>query len=344
VLVSESRFLRACRHESVDCTPVWFMRQAGRALPEYRSIRGDGSILDAIQKPDLATEITLQPVRRYGVDAAILYSDIMVSAYAVGFGVEITPGVGPVVNDPFSTLDDLQRLRPLEPEEDIPYVLETVRSLTKELAVPLIGFTGAPFTIASYLIEGRPTRSWEKTKAVMKEDPSLWNSLMERLSQHAIATLSAQLSNGANAVQLFDSWIGAIDLAEFDVLVKPHLMNIISELQTRHDSPMIYFGTNTAHLLSSLDVLNADVIGVDWRIPINKAWDRVGRSHGIQGNLDPSLCAESYEAAAQGALDILGQIDNQNGHIFNLGHGVLPDTDPSVLERLVELVHEETRR
>jgi uroporphyrinogen decarboxylase len=339
----DAPFLRACRGEPGPTVPVWFMRQAGRSLPEYRAIRGEGSILDAIRTPDLATEITLQPVRRYGVDAAILYSDIVTPVAAIGFGVDVAPGIGPVVEHPFASADDLDRLRPLEPIVDVPYVLETVANLVGELGdVPLIGFAGAPFTVASYLVEGAPTRTWTKTKALMHTDPGLWDQLMDRLADQAIASLRAQVTAGASAVQLFDSWAGALTPADYERFVLPHSAKVLSGVADL-GVPRIHFGVSTGELLGLMRSAGADVVGVDWRVPLDAARARLGDDVVLQGNLDPALVVAGAEVAVAGARDVLRRNDGHPGHVFNLGHGVLPETDPSVLEQVVELVHAEGR-
>ncbi|HEX7094537.1 MAG TPA: uroporphyrinogen decarboxylase [Acidimicrobiales bacterium] len=335
-----SDFLAACRGEPHERVPVWFMRQAGRSLPEYRAIRGEGSILDAIKTPDLAAEITLQPVRRYGVDAAILYSDIVVPVHAIGFGVDVAPGTGPVVEQPFAGKEDLQRLRPLEPEVDTPYVIETVRTLVRELPVPLIGFAGAPFTVASYLVEGRPSRTYAKTKALMHSEPALWFELLDRLADLAIASLRSQVLAGASAVQLFDSWAGALTLADYRRFVLPASAKVfaaIGELGV----PRIHFGTNTGELLGAMADAGADVVGVDWRVHLDDARRRVPPDRALQGNLDPAICLAPWPVVADQVRDVLARNGGHPGHIFNLGHGVLPETDPSILERVVALVHEE---
>ena len=343
-----SPFLRACRGEPGTPgthrgrVPVWFMRQAGRSLPEYRAIRGTGSILDAIRDPELSTEITLQPVRRYGVDAAILYSDIVVPVAAIGFGVDIAPGVGPVVEHPFEGAADLDRLRPLDPEADTPFVLETVRLLVRELDVPLIGFAGAPFTVASYLVEGRPSRTYLKTKALMYGDPALWHQLMERLTDLAIASLRSQVAHGASAVQLFDSWAGALSPDDYERYVLPHsraVFDAIGELGV----PRIHFGVNTGELLKLMADAGADVVGVDWRVPLDLARRRVGPGYALQGNLDPAVCTAPPAVVADAVRAVLARNAGHPGHIFNLGHGVLPELDPAVLEQVVELVHREGR-
>ncbi len=317
------------------------MRQAGRALPEYRAIRGEGTILDAIAKPDLAAEITLQPVRRYGVDAAILFSDIVVPIAAIGFGVDIAPGTGPVVEQPFARQADLARIRPLEPELDTPYVLETVRILTDELDVPLIGFAGAPFTVASYLIEGRPSRIYARTKALMHGQPDLWHALMERLADLALASLRSQIEAGAQAVQLFDSWVGDLSEADYVAFVLPHTTRIFEQVADL-GVPRIHFGVNTGELLGPMAEAGADVVGVDWRLPLDVAGERVGATHAVQGNLDPALCFAPWPVIEHEVRRVLDEgRRHPGGHIFNLGHGVMPETDPSVLARIVELVHAE---
>ena len=338
----ESPFLRALRGEPTEVTPVWFMRQAGRSLPEYRAIRGAGTILRAIADPDLATEITLQPVRRYGVDAAILYSDIMTPAHAIGFGVDIEPGVGPVVATPFRGRSDLARLRPLDPEADTPYVLQTVRNLVGELPVPLIAFAGAPFTVASYLIEGRPSRTYVRTKALMHTDTALWFDLMDALADLAIDSLRSQVDAGATALQLFDSWAGALSPADYERFVLPSSRRVLSAFEGT-GVPRIHFGVNTAELYPLIAASGADVVGVDWRTPLDAARTRVPEHVGLQGNLDPAIVAAGWAPTAPAVLDVLrrggGNPGGRGGHVFNLGHGVLPETEPETLERVVELVH-----
>ena len=338
----DSPFLRACRGEPTDVTPVWFMRQAGRSLPEYRAIRGTGTILRAIADPELATEITLQPVRRYGVDAAILYSDIMTPVHAIGFGVDIEPGVGPVVAEPFNSRADLGRLRPLDPEADTPYVLRTVRNLVAELPVPLIAFAGAPFTVASYLLEGRPSRTYVRTKALMHTDQALWFDLMDALADLAIDSLHSQLDAGASALQLFDSWAGALSPADYEHFVLPASSKVLAAFADA-GVPRIHFGVNTSELLGLMAAAGADVVGVDWRTPLDAARSRVPTGVGLQGNLDPAIVAAGWGPTEAAVLDVLrrggGNPGGRGGHVFNLGHGVLPETDPETLERVVALVH-----
>ena len=335
---SSDPFLAACRGEPHDYTPVWFMRQAGRSLPEYRAVRGSGSILDAIADPELSAEITLQPVRRYGVDAAILYSDIVVPASAVGFGVDVKPGLGPVVEQPFERTSDLQRLRPLEPEIDTPYVLETVRRVVAEASVPLIGFAGAPFTVASYLIEGAPSRTYGRTKALMLGDPDLWNDLMERLVDMAITSLRSQIVAGASAVQLFDSWAGALSPLVYERCVLPHSRRVFEGVADT-GVPRIHFGVGTGEILPLMAKAGADVVGVDWRVPLDAARRRLGPATILQGNLDPASCLGPPAVVEAEVADVLSRNGGHPGHVFNLGHGVLPETNPAVLERVVAQVH-----
>jgi uroporphyrinogen decarboxylase len=343
VSVADSVFLRACRRQPTEKIPVWFMRQAGRALPEYRAARGPGSILDAIRQPELAAELTLQPVTRYGVDAAILFSDIVVPVAAVGFGVDIQQGVGPVVADPFRSADDLGRLKALDPEADTPYVLETVRIVSETLAgdgIPLIGFAGAPFTVASYLIEGGPSRDHRRTMALMKEQPELWGRLLDTLAELALASLRSQVGAGASAVQLFDSWAGALSAEEYAVSVLPASRKVLGGL-AELGVPRIHFGVGTGHLLHLMGEAGADVVGVDWRTPLDEARTIVGPGRAVQGNLNPTTCLEGWDAVRDEARDVINR-GGGTGHIFNLGHGVLPGTDPAVLEKLVAFVHEQT--
>jgi uroporphyrinogen decarboxylase len=337
------RVLDACRCRPVDTTPVWFMRQAGRSLPEYRALRGEGSILEAIAQPELAAEITLQPVRRYGVDAAILFSDIVVPVKAVGVDIEIVAGRGPVVAEPFRTLADLGRLRPLEPEGDLPYVAETVRILVKELDVPLVGFAGMPFTVASYLIEGGPTRTFAATKRLMHSEPVLFRKLLERLGEVTLAFLRAQVEAGASAVQLFDSWAGALSRADYERFVMPVSRSVFAAL-TDLGVPRIHFGVGTGELLDLMAGPDVEVVGIDWRVPLRRAAERVGAGKALQGNLDPAICLGPWEVVEVEVRRILDEAADLPGHIFNLGHGVLPETEPELLERVVELVHEVGRR
>jgi uroporphyrinogen decarboxylase len=336
---STDPFLAACRRQPVARRPVWFMRQAGRSLPEYRARRGEGSILDVLRHPELVAELTLQPVARYGVDAAILYSDIMVPVSAVGFGVEVSPGIGPVVDRPFRAAGDLERVRPLRPD-DVAWMTEAIQILVKELAVPLIGFAGGPFTVASYLIEGGPSRTYALTKTLMHAEPGVWRELMDRLAGHAITSLRLQVEAGARAVQLFDSWVGALSPHDYRRFVLPASRQIfegVAEL----GAPRIHFGVGTAALLELMAEAGADVVGVDWRVPLTEARQRLGPHYAVQGNLDPAVCLAPWPVVEAEARRVLAEAGPGPGHIFNLGHGVLPQTQPEVLERLADLVRQE---
>jgi uroporphyrinogen decarboxylase len=345
---ADTDLVRACFRQPVTRTPVWFMRQAGRSLPEYRAARGTGSILSAIADAPLAAELTLQPVRRYGVDAAILFSDIVVPVHAIGFGVDVEPGRGPVVAEPFRQASDLERLRPLEPATDVPYVTEAVRLVARELAgsgTALIGFAGAPFTVASYLIEGGPSRTFTKVKSLMHGNPELWDRLMERLAAMSVAFLRAQVEAGAQAVQLFDSWAGSLSPDEYIRFVLPATISVFDGIADL-GVPSILFGVGTGELLGLMATAGSDVVGVDWRVPLREARRRVGPAHAVQGNLDPALCVAPWpvvEAAARGVLESAAD-GSGTGHIFNLGHGVLPESDIGILAAVVELVHAESSR
>ncbi|WP_375475566.1 uroporphyrinogen decarboxylase [uncultured Jatrophihabitans sp.] len=332
-----SLLVRAATGRPGPYPPVWFMRQAGRSLPEYRALREGSSMLDACRTPDLITEITLQPVRRHGVDAAIFFSDIVVPLVATGVGVDIVPGVGPVVDEPIRDRAAVERLRPLTPD-DVPYITEAVRTLTRELgSTPLIGFAGAPFTLASYLVEGGPSRDHARTKALMHDDPSLWHALLERIGGIARTYLAVQIDAGASAVQLFDSWAGALSLADYTEFVLPHSRAVLEPLAG--SVPRIHFGVGTGELLVAMRGAGADVVGVDWRVSLDEAARRLGPGAIVQGNLDPALLSASWPVVERAVRRVVAQGRAADGHIFNLGHGVPPDTDPEVLTRIVELVH-----
>jgi uroporphyrinogen decarboxylase len=337
-----SSFLQACRSEPVDRTPVWFMRQAGRSLPEYKALKGTTNILEAIKQPELATRITLQPVQRYGVDAAILYSDIVVPVHALGFGVDIQAGVGPVVERPFRSAADLDRLRPLEPEADVPYVLETVRLLVKELGdeVPLIGFAGAPFTVASYLVEGKPSRDYVETRRMLWQSPDLFAALLDRLADIALASLRSQVEAGASAVQLFDSWAGALEPWDYERFVLPSVRKIFDGVADL-GVPRIASGVGTAELLVQWSAAGATVVSVDSTITLDEARRRVGPGVAVQGNLDPwAVALAPWDVVEQKTLDVLASNGGRAGHVFNLGPGVRPETAPDTLQRIVDLVHD----
>ncbi|UZJ33726.1 uroporphyrinogen decarboxylase [Streptomyces endophytica] len=339
----DSAFLRACRREPVPHTPVWFMRQAGRSLPEYLKAREGIPMLESCTRPELVTEITLQPVRRHDVDAAIYYSDIVVPLKAIGIDLDIKPGVGPVIANPIRSRADLAQLRDLTPE-DVSYVTEAVGLLTAELGPkPLIGFAGAPFTLASYLVEGGPSRNHENTKALMYGDPQLWADLLDRLADITSAFLKVQIEAGASAVQLFDSWVGALTPADYRRSVMPASAKVFRAVAD-YGVPRIHFGVGTGELLGLLGEAGADVVGVDWRVPLDEAARRVGPGKALQGNLDPAVLFAPREAVETKAGEVLDAAAGLEGHIFNLGHGVLPNTDPDALTRLVEYVHTRTAR
>ncbi|MGW9494006.1 uroporphyrinogen decarboxylase [Streptomyces prasinus] len=339
----DSAFLKACRREPVPHTPVWFMRQAGRSLPEYRKVREGIAMLDSCMRPDLVAEITLQPVRRHNVDAAIYFSDIVVPLKAIGIDLDIKPGIGPVVEQPFRTRADLARLRDLTPE-DVSYVTEAYGLLTAELgATPLIGFAGAPFTLASYLVEGGPSRTYENAKAMMYGDPELWADLLDRLADITAAFLTVQIEAGASAVQLFDSWAGALSPADYRRSVLPASAKVLDKV-SGHGIPRIHFGVGTGELLGLMGEAGADVVGVDWRVPLDEAVRRVGPGKALQGNLDPTVLFAGTEAVEAKTREVLAAAEGLEGHVFNLGHGVMPNTDADALTRLVDHVHTLTAR
>ena len=342
--VRDSAFLRACRREPVPHTPVWFMRQAGRALPEYKKAREGTAMLESCMRPDLVTEITLQPVRRYGVDAAVFFSDIVVPLKAIGVDVEIQPGVGPVIARPIRRAADLEQLRPLDPAADLPFVTEAIGQLTRELgATPLIGFGGAPYTVASYLIEGGPSKNHERTKAMMYGEPELFAALLDRLADLTAGFLRTQIEAGASAVQLFDSWAGSLAPEDYRRYVMPHSAKVLSAVADL-GVPRIHFGVGTGELLALMGDAGADVVGVDWRVPLSEASRRVGPDKALQGNLDPAVIFAPWPAVEMKVREILADAEGLPGHIFNLGHGVLPEMDPDVLTRVVDLVHEVSAR
>jgi uroporphyrinogen decarboxylase len=336
--LNDAPFLRACRRQAVPHTPVWFMRQAGRSLPEYRKIREGVGMLESCRRPDLVTEITLQPVRRHNVDAAVLFSDIVVPIAAAGVDLDIVAGTGPVVAEPIRTADDLDRLRPIT-AGDVGFVAEAVRQLVGELGpTPLIGFAGAPFTLASYLIEGGPSRTYTRTKAMMYGDPVLWHALLGRLAEITLAFLRTQIDAGVSAVQLFDSWAGALSEVDYREFVLPHSSAVLAGLAGA-GVPRIHFGVGTAVLLSAMGEAGADVVGVDWRTPLDQATKVVGPDRAVQGNLDPAVLFAGREVVQREARRVVEQGRATPGHVFNLGHGVLPDTDPDNLTRLVDFIH-----
>ena len=338
-----SDLVRAARGLPVSRTPVWFMRQAGRSLPEYRALRAGTAMLEACQDADLVTEITLQPVRRHGVDAAILFSDIVLPLVVAGVDIEIKPGVGPVVATPVRSVADVDALPPLEPER-LAFLQTAVRSLVAELgSTPLIGFAGAPFTLATYLIEGGPSKEHARTKAFMYAAPEAWSRLLDRLAISAATFLRAQVEAGAAAVQLFDSWAGVLSAADYAERVLPHSRAVLDAVAA-YDVPRIHFGVGTGELLRDMGEAGADVVGVDWRVPLDEAARRVGPGYSLQGNLDPAVLLADRETVDREVRRVVEQGRAARGHVFNLGHGVLPDTDPGVLTHVAELVHELSAR
>jgi uroporphyrinogen decarboxylase len=335
----ESLFLRACRREPVPATPVWYMRQAGRSLPEYRAVRDRYSMVAACTTADVIAELTLQPLRRFAADAAILFSDIVVPLRAVGLDIDIKPGVGPVTAEPFRAEGDVSRLRDLEPG-DVPFITDAVTTLVAELgATPLIGFAGAPFTLASYLIEGGPSKNHERTRALMYGNPAMWHALLGRLADITTAFLRIQVAAGATAVQLFDSWVGVLSPGDYASAVLPHSRRIFDALAGL-GVPRIHFGVGTSELLRLMGAAGADVVGVDWRVGLDEAARRVDAGKALQGNLDPALLLAPWPVLEPRVRQVLDQGRVAEGHVFNLGHGVLPQTDPGVLARVTDFVHE----
>ena len=338
--MAEPLLTRACRREAVERTPVWFMRQAGRSLPEYRELRKRHDLFSVWRQPELCAEVTLQPVRAHNVDAAVMFADIMLPVIGMGVDVELVENVGPVIADPVRTSADVERLRVPEPEDAVPFILEAVRLVRAELSAEkaVIGFAGGPFTVAGYLIEGKPTREFVQTKRCMYGQPDVWHALMDRLADTFSAYLRAKVAAGADVIQLFDSWVGTLSAEDYQEFVAPYSARVLAAV----DVPTIHFGTGTTHLLPAMREAGGDVIGLDWRIPIEGGWEIVGADRGVQGNLDPALLLGPFERVAGAANRILDAVAGRRGHIFNLGHGVLPNTDPADLARLVELVHART--
>lgn len=329
-------FLRAARGERVERTPVWFMRQAGRSLPGYRKLRETHGVLELTQTPELAAQVSLEPIARLGVDAAILFADIMLLPIAMGIEVEIVEGVGPVIKEPIDTPEKVARLQSFVPEHAA-FLGETIRILRGELNVPLIGFSGAPFTLASYLIEGKPSRTWFATKRFMLEHPDAWNDLMTRLSDGVIEYLRMQVAAGAQALQLFDSWVGCLSPAQYQAQVLPHVQRIFAALKDTN-VPRIHFGTNTAGILADFANVDAEVIGVDWRMSLASAKQQVG-AKALQGNLDPALLLAPWDMLTKNVDALLAEVDPKQNYIFNLGHGMPPEADDAQVARLVEYVH-----
>lgn len=342
-----ARFLDACHLRQPDATPVWFMRQAGRCLVEYRELRKrfNDDILKMARTPDVAAQISLMPVEKFGVDGAVLYADIMLPLAGMGIDVEIEPEVGPIIHNPVRTMQAVEALRVIDAEESTPFVLEAIRLLRRELEgkQAIIGFSGAPFTLACYMIEGRPSRDYALAKALMYGQPAVWHALMEKITEVVIRYLRAQVQAGVDVVQLFDSWVGALSPSVYRRFVLPYSRRIFEAVK-QTGAPAIHFGTDTASLLEAITEAGGDVISVDWRVDLDDAWARVGAERGIQGNLDPTLLLTRWETVEQGMQDVLRRAGNRPGHIFNLGHGVLAATNPDLLRRLVDAVHEATAR
>ena len=338
--MADPLLVRACRLEQVERTPVWFMRQAGRSLPEYRELRKRYGLFDIARQPELCAEVTLQPVHRHGVDAAVMFADIMLPVLGMGVEVELVENVGPVVAQPVRSIADVERLAVPEPEESVPWTLESVRLVREALRSDqaVIGFAGGPFTVAGYLIEGKPTREFKQTKACMYGSPEVWHLLMAKLADAFARYLAGCVRAGADVIQVFDSWVGALSVGDYREFVAPYSARLLEAV----DAPTIHFATGDAHLLEERRNVGGDVIGVDWRVPLDVAWERIGHDRGIQGNLDGAVLLGPWERLEREADDVLRRAQGRHGHIFNLGHGVLPETSPDDLGRLVELVHERT--
>jgi uroporphyrinogen decarboxylase len=335
------RFLRACRGQDVDTTPVWFMRQAGRYMPEYRALRAKYRMLELCKTPELAVEVTLQPLRAHAVDAAILFADLLLPLEPMGAPFDFLAGEGPVIEHPVRTAEDIARLRVIEPEEGLGYVFEAIRLLRRELdgKTPLIGFAGGPFTLASYLIEGGKSSHYMLTKRLMFSEPELWHQLASKLAEVVRRFFRAQIDAGAQAVQLFDSWVGALGPEDFAIYVEPHLAHILKDLEST-GVPVIHFGTGTQSLLELQQRAGGTVIGVDWRTPLGEASRRLGPNTVLQGNLDPIALFAPRAVLERKLVDVLAQGRSAKGHIFNLGHGILPETDPAVVSFVADRVHE----
>jgi uroporphyrinogen decarboxylase len=340
------RFLRACQRLPVDATPVWFMRQAGRYMPEYRAIRERHTLLEIVQQPELAAEITLQPVRALGVDAAILFADILLPVVPMGLPLEFVKGEGPSIAEPIRSVAEIQRLRRLDPQNDLGHVLAAVRLARRELEkenIPLIGFSGAPFTVASYMIEGGPSRNFRHTKGLMHAQPEVWEMLLGLLADSLASYLLAQVAAGAQAVQLFDSWVGNLTPLDYQRSVLPFTQRVIGAVEAS-GVPVIHFGTDTATLLPLMKKAGGSVIGLDWRINLDAGWDLLGPDVSVQGNLDPVALFDPIPVLRGQVVDVLRQAGGRPGHIFNLGHGILPETPVDHVKAVVDIVHDHTAR
>jgi uroporphyrinogen decarboxylase len=342
--VSNDRFLKACRREPVDATPVWFMRQAGRYMAEYRALRQQYSLLDICRVPDLATEVTLQPIRRLDVDAAILFSDLLLPLEPMGLPFDFIKGEGPQIERPINDAADIDRLRIFDPRESLAHVLQAIRQIQQELAgrVPLIGFAGAPFTLASYAIEGGHSNNFAKTKALMYGHPDAWHRLCDKFSTIVADYLNAQIDAGVDVVQVFDSWVGTLNSTDYREFALPHTQRIFAAINGR--VPTIHFGTGTSTILPDLREAGGDVIGVDWRIPLDEGWERIGADRAVQGNLDPTLLLGPVDRMLRQTDQVLARAAGRPGHIFNLGHGILPSTPVEHVQMLAQYVHSASRR
>ena len=344
-MTGAERMLAACRMQPVKATPIWFMRQAGRCFPEYRELRERYEILTIAKTPELCAQVTLLPVRRLHVDAAVIFADIMLPLEGMGVPFHIEPDIGPIIPDPIRTEADVERVRVIDAEEATPYLFEAIGMLRQELkeTAALVGFSGAPFTLACYLIEGKPSRDYAHAKALMLGRPELWHRFMEKVTEVVVRYLRGQVAAGIQVIQLFDSWVGVLSPQQYEEFVLPYSRRIFTEIRDL-GIPTIHFGTGTAALLELMTSAGSDMMSIDWRVPLDQAWARIGYDRGIQGNLDPTMLLAPFDVVREGALDILRRANGRPGHVFNLGHGVLPATDPDDLARLVEFVHEVSPR
>jgi uroporphyrinogen decarboxylase len=338
--VADPLLIRACRREPVERTPVWFMRQAGRSLPQYRELRKRYDLFQVCRNPELCAEVTLQPVEAHDVDAAVMFADIMLPVLGMGIDVQLVENVGPVIERPVRSAADVERLAVPDPEDAVPFVLESVRLVREALPAEkaVVGFCGGPFTVAGYLVEGRPSRDFTRVKTLMYREPSVWHALVEKLASTFSRYVAAKVAAGADVIQVFDSWVGALSSRDYEEFAAPYSRRILDSV----DMPTIHFGTGTTHLLESMAAAGGDVIGLDWRVPLDDGWALAGADRGVQGNLEPALLLGPWERVEAGVADVLERAAGRPGHVFNLGHGVLPDTNPADLRRLVDLVRERT--
>lgn len=337
--------LQTIKGEKTSHTPVWFMRQAGRSQPEYRKLKEKYSLFDITHQPELCAYVTQLPVDNYNTDAAVLYKDIMTPLKPIGVDVDIKSGIGPVISNPIKSVSDVDKLTQIDPKRDVPYVLETIQLLTQEkLNVPLIGFTGAPFTLASYMIEGGPSKNYNYTKAMMYGDEATWFALMNHLVQVSIDYVVAQVEAGAELIQIFDSWVGALNVQDYRYYIKPSMDKLINGIKAKYDVPVIMFGVGASHLINEWNDLAIDVLGLDWRTSISSATKMMGVNKTLQGNLDPSLLLAPWDVIEQRVREILDEGMERGKHIFNLGHGVFPEVQPDTLKRVTQFVHDYTSK